>query len=141
VVCACRAEWKFQGSHATNARQWGITFYDGEKPIFEYNAGRVITGRNVYGKGIDEILMRADTTANNGQRFYYPQNHEVSVIHLTNASGTVIEKYRFDVFSAPTAYDGTGKVLTGTAYNNRFLFTGDAERLSRRSQFLDDSVR
>jgi RHS repeat-associated protein len=84
----------------------------------------VITGRNVYGKGIDEILMRTDTTANSGQPFYYQQNHEGSVTHLTDASGTVIEKYRYDVFGAPTAYDGNGNVLTGTAYNNRFLFTG-----------------
>jgi RHS repeat-associated protein len=78
----------------------------------------------VYGKGIDEILMRSDTTANSGQPFYYQQNHEGSVTHLTDASGTVIEKYRYDVFGAPTAYDGNGNVLTGTAYNNRFLFTG-----------------
>src|ERR1043166_2703934 len=68
--------------------------------------------------------MRTDTTANSGQPFYYQQNHEGSVTHLTDASGTVIEKYRYDVFGAPTAYDGNGNVLTGTAYNNRFLFTG-----------------
>jgi RHS repeat-associated protein len=98
--------------------------YDGEKSILEYNSSGVITSRNVYGKGIDEILMRTDTTANSGQPFYYQQNHEGSVTHLTDASGTVIEKYRYDVFGAPTAYDGNGNVLTGTAYNNRFLFTG-----------------
>jgi hypothetical protein len=34
--------------------------YDGEKPIVEYSATGAIVGRNLYGKGIDEILMRID---------------------------------------------------------------------------------
>jgi YD repeat-containing protein len=72
--------------------------YDGEKPILEYNGANV--ARNVYGKGIDEILMRTDPTVNSGQPFYYGQDHEGSVTHLINASGTVIESYQYDAFGA-----------------------------------------
>jgi YD repeat-containing protein len=43
--------------------------YDGEKPLLEYNSAGTIVGRNVYGKAIDEIVMRTDTTVNSGQPF------------------------------------------------------------------------
>jgi RHS repeat-associated protein len=93
-----------------------ITYYiyDGEKPILEYNSAGAMVGRNVYGKGIDEILMRTDLT----QTYYFQQDHEGSVTHLTNASGVVIESYRYDAFGAPTTMSSSG------TYNNRFRFTG-----------------
>jgi RHS repeat-associated protein len=51
-------------------------------------------------------------------------DHEGSVTHLTSATGTVIEKYRYDAFGAPTFYNGSGTEIGGTAYFNSFLFTG-----------------
>ena len=39
-------------------------------------------------------------------------------------TGNVIERYKYDAFGAPTFYDGSWTQLNGTAYNNRFLFTG-----------------
>jgi RHS repeat-associated protein len=72
---------------------------------------------------VDEILMRTDTTR--AVTYYYRQDHEGSVTHLTNAAGTVIEKYRYDAFGAPTVYDGSGNLRPGgTIYKTRFLFTG-----------------
>jgi YD repeat-containing protein len=107
----------------------GVTtyyIYDGEKPVLEYNTSGAIVGRNLYGKAIDEIVLRVDYVVNPaGQAYYYQQDHEGSVTHLTNSSGAVIEKYRYDAFGAPTVYDGAGNLrLGGTIYNNRFLFTG-----------------
>jgi RHS repeat-associated protein len=95
--------------------------YDGEKPVLEYNTSGGIVGRNLYGKAIDEILMRVDVT--NNWTLYYQQDHEGSVTHLTGTAGTVIEKYRYDAFGAPTIYDPVN-VIPATAWNNRFLFTG-----------------
>ena len=45
-----------------------ITYYiyDGEKPILEYSSTGTRTARNVYGKGIDEILMRTSPAWNDG---------------------------------------------------------------------------
>ena len=96
--------------------------YDGEKPILEYSSTAAVLARNLYGKGIDEILMRVDLT--NNWTLYYQNDHEGSVTHLTGTAGTVLEKYRYDAFGAPTIYDASGNVLTATAWNNRFLFTG-----------------
>lgn len=94
--------------------------YDGEKPILEYAATGAIAGKNVYGRGIDEIVMRTDYVANqSGLTYYYQDDHEGSVTHLTSASGSVIESYRYDAFGAPTITN-----TSGLTTNNRFMFTG-----------------
>jgi RHS repeat-associated protein len=95
--------------------------YDGEKPILEYNPGGGQVGWNVYGKGIDEILQRITY---GGANYFFQQDHEGSVTHLTDASGVVIEKYRYDAFGLPTIYSPGGTVRSTTIYDNRFLFTG-----------------
>jgi RHS repeat-associated protein len=95
--------------------------YDGEKPILEYNAANAVVGRNLYGKGIDEILMRIDPTLGT---FFYQDDHEGSVTQLTSGAGAIIERYRYDVFGAPTIYNGGGTQISPSAFNNRFLFTG-----------------
>jgi RHS repeat-associated protein len=103
----------------------GVTTYyvsDGEKPILEYTSTGAIAGKNVYGKGIDEILMRTDPLVNSGQPFYYQDDHEGSVTHLTNASGAVIETYRYDAFGKPTINGNSS--ITSSPLGNRFMFTG-----------------
>jgi RHS repeat-associated protein len=105
-----------------NTGQGNVTtyyIYDGEKPILEYKANDLAHPvKNLYGKGIDEILMRSEYGINGNQPFYYQQDHEGSVTHLSNASGNVIEKYRYDVFGNPVTIYSNG------TYNNRFKFTG-----------------
>jgi YD repeat-containing protein len=68
--------------------------YDGEKAILNYNSGGAIVARNLYGRGIDEILMRTDNVLH--QTYYFQQDHEGSVTHLTDGTGTVTEKYKYD---------------------------------------------
>jgi RHS repeat-associated protein len=94
--------------------------YDGEKAIIEYNSAGTLVGRNLYGKGIDENLHRAY----GAQTYYFQQDHEGTVTHLTSATGTIVEQYKYDAFGAVTVYNGAGGQIPSTAYNNRFLFTG-----------------
>jgi RHS repeat-associated protein len=94
--------------------------YDGEKPILEYNSAGSLVGRNVYGKWIDEILRREY----GGQSYFFQQDRNHNVTHLTNGSGTVVEKYKYDAFGAVTIYDGSGNQLNYSGFNNRFYFTG-----------------
>jgi RHS repeat-associated protein len=99
--------------------------YDGEKPILEYNASGSRVGFNLYGKGIDEILERGAYGTDNAWHWYFfQQDHEGSVTHLTDGSGNIIERYRYDAFGAPTIYALNWTVRSGTIYDNRFLFTG-----------------
>jgi RHS repeat-associated protein len=115
---------------------------DGEKPILEYSSTGIV-GRNVYGKGIDEILMRTSPGANGGQPYYYAQDHEGSVTHLINGcstvrcpTGDVLERYKYDAFGAPTILDGNDIQIDHTAYNNRFLFTGREYAATYRQQYV-----
>ena len=130
--------------------------YDGEKPILEYDAGTPggepsrptptphgsPTPRpsptppeiNVYGKGIDEILLRIAIGSDGQSYAYYPQqNHEGSVTLLSDSSGNVLERYRYDAFGAPTIYDGSWNGQSNTMYDNRFLFTGREYAATYRS--------
>ena len=93
--------------------------YDGDKAIVETGA---TSATNVYGIGIDEILLRTVGSAN----YYFYQDHEGSITHVTNGA-TLVEQYRYDVFGAPTIADGNGIFLnpsTTSAIGNRFMFTG-----------------
>jgi len=96
--------------------------YDGPHPIYEWKSDGTIAGWNLYGQGIDEILLRAEyltRTDGQGQGFFYQQNRLGSVTHLTGFSGEVIESYRYDAFGQPTTVYNAGGI-----FNNRFKFTG-----------------
>jgi RHS repeat-associated protein len=111
--------------------------YDGEKPILEYKSNDLTHPvKNVYGKGIDEILTRTETGINSGQPFYYCQDHEGSVTHLLNSSGNKIETYKYDAFGAPTFYNGADTQIVSTAFNNRFLFTGREYAATYRGTYV-----
>ena len=130
--------------------------YDGEKPILEYDAGTpegepsrptptphgsptphptpALPATNVYGKGIDEILLRIAIGSDGQWYAYYPQqNHEGSVTLLTDGSGNVLERYRYDAFGAPTVYTASWGTRSATIYDNRFLFTGREYAATYRS--------
>jgi RHS repeat-associated protein len=93
--------------------------YDGDRPIYEYKTDGSTAGWNVYGKGIDEILLRADYVAvPGGQGYFFQQDSQGNVTHLTSFEGTTIESYRYDAFGAPTT------TYSGGSFNNRFKFTG-----------------
>jgi RHS repeat-associated protein len=104
----------------TNSTTYYI--YDGEKAIAEYNPAGSQIDSNVYGRGIDEILMRFDASL--GYNIFYQHDHEGSVTHLTDWSRNVLETFRYDAFGAVTIRNGTGQVISQTAYNNRLMFTG-----------------
>jgi RHS repeat-associated protein len=93
--------------------------YDGPHPIYEWKADGTVAGWNLYGQGIDEILLRGDyVVVANGQGYFYQQNRLGSVTHLTGFAGEVIESYRYDAYGQPTT------TYTGGSFNNRFKFTG-----------------
>jgi RHS repeat-associated protein len=80
---------------------------------------------NRYGKGIDEIVERGAYGADNAWHWLFPQQYSNgNVTHLTNASGVIVEQYKYDAFGAVMIYDGTGNQLNYSGFNNRFYFTG-----------------
>ena len=59
-----------------------------------------------------------------GTGTYHHHDGLGSVIMLTNASGSVVERYRYDVFGYVTILDAAHAPRPATAHNNRFLYTG-----------------
>ena len=94
--------------------------YDGEDLIAETDGTGTLTASYVFGPGIDEPLRLARA----GSSSYYLSDGLGSPVALTNTSGTVTERYAYDVYGQPQITDGAGGTLTQSAVGNRFLFTG-----------------
>lgn len=104
--------------------------YDGDKAILEYGAAYGWGASNVYGKGVDEILLRSERLVRAGgagtYTVYYQADRNGNITHLTDGSGNIVEWYRYDAFGAPVFFnaDPNQPPIGGTNWNNRFLFTG-----------------
>ena len=78
--------------------------------------------RYVHGARVDEILLAIAPTA--AQTVHHVHDALGNVTALTDASGTVVERYTYDVFGKTTILNASGTVLSASAYGNRFMFTG-----------------
>jgi RHS repeat-associated protein len=105
----------FVWGHAQSG-QWGL--------LEERDSNGDLAARYVHGERIDEILRREGTE---GTVFYH---HDAlgSTIALTDATGALVEQYRYDVFGLPTVLDASGAPSSrdprASSFGNRFLFTG-----------------
>ncbi|MCP5101666.1 MAG: hypothetical protein GY943_39495, partial [Chloroflexi bacterium] len=88
--------------------------------IEERDNSETVTATYTYGQGMDEPL----TMARSGQTFYYHRDALGSITEVSNASGTIVERYEYDVYGTATIYDGSDAVLTATAIENPYQFAG-----------------
>lgn len=95
-------------------------YYDHNDRIEERDATDHLLTKYVTGRFIDELLVKIDSSGS----VYYVQDGLGNTTHLTDATGNVVEKYRYDVFGNPTVLKPDNTVLTGSSFDNRFLFTG-----------------
>jgi len=108
----------------------GVTtyfYYDDWNVIEEHNASGNLLAKYIHGPNVDEILCRITPTVQNSSIpsiLYYHADALGSVTHLTDTSGTVVERYTYDVFGQPTVLSANSQSLTASAVGNRFLFTG-----------------
>jgi RHS repeat-associated protein len=81
-----------------------------------------LIARYVHGEGIDEILRREAGAST----VFYHHDALGSTIALTDASGALVEQYRYDIYGLPTIMDASGSDLGSrtSAFGNRFMFTG-----------------
>jgi RHS repeat-associated protein len=52
------------------------------------------------------------------------RNQQYSIIGLTNAAGTLVERYSYSAYGTLGIYDASGTVRTTSTYANRYTFTG-----------------
>jgi YD repeat-containing protein len=77
--------------------------YDGWRLIAEYSSTGTLLTRYVHGPVMDEILAKTDA---NGT-VYYHHDELGSTVALSNAEGSVVESYSYDVFGNVTIFDSS----------------------------------
>jgi RHS repeat-associated protein len=97
-----------------------LYLFDDWNLIDERNSTDTQLAKCIHGPAIDEMLVRTTPTGT----AYYHQDGLGSTTALTNATGTLLESYRYDVFGAPTFLDATGTAVPSSPTSNRFQYTG-----------------
>ncbi len=97
-----------------------LFYYDGWELIEERDAGNTLVAQYVHGAREDEMIAKIDSYGT----VYYHTDAEGSVVALTNSSGNVVERYKYDAFGKPSFLDSTSQPINGSTVGNRFLFTG-----------------
>jgi RHS repeat-associated protein len=93
--------------------------YDGANIIAEYDSYGNLQRKYIHGPGIDEpVCMIAGEN-----KYYYHHDGLGSTIALTDDEGSVVEKYRYDVFGKPTILAPDNSVRSVSSMANRFMFT------------------
>jgi RHS repeat-associated protein len=88
--------------------------------IEERDGSGGLSGRYTHGAGIDEVL----TVERGGATYTFHRDALGSVTEVTDAAGALVERYTYDVYGAPTVFDGAGTPLPASAIGNPYLFTG-----------------
>jgi RHS repeat-associated protein len=98
------------GKSTNGTQTW--TFYKNHNPYADFNSSGTLVYRYLYGKGLDQLLGRADGTASK----WYLTDNIGSVRLFVTTAGTVLDQL---------SYDGYGNILTETnsANGDRFKYT------------------
>ncbi|MCW5547563.1 MAG: hypothetical protein KIT44_01220 [Opitutaceae bacterium] len=101
-------------------------YYDGAQCFLRLGAGGGQIDWTVWGPRPDEVIARHDA-AHGGWQYHHPDALG-STVAVTNAAGSVIERYLYDPFGLPDIRDANGNARTATAIGNLWLFTGQEWR-------------
>lgn len=69
---------------------------DGAHEIVEYSGTGTILRRFIYGPGVDEPIAMVE----GGATTFYHQNHQGTVVAISDATGAVTQKYTYDAYGA-----------------------------------------
>jgi RHS repeat-associated protein len=99
--------------------------YDGSRLIQERDGANVKMVSYVYGLGSDEVLTRRKWYPSGPpQNIFYHTNALGSVTAVTDDTGAVLERYKYDAYGQVTFMNASFTPLTISALNNNILFTG-----------------
>ena len=51
-------------------------------------------------------------------------NHQYSITAVTTSTGSIAERYAYSAYGQPTILDASASVLSSSAINNRYTYTG-----------------
>ena len=72
---------------------------------------------------IDEPVDRKGT-GTSGTIHYCHRNQQYSVTAVTTSAGAIAERYAYSAYGQPTILDASASVLSSSAINNRYTYTG-----------------
>ncbi len=127
-------EYDALGRRVSRSHSSGNVVYvhAGQQVIADYARGAVTsspTYRYVYADYVDEPILRHSGTGTSlpgsgDDALFYHRNQQYSVIGLTNAAGTLVERYSYTAYGTLGIYDPSGTVRTTSTYANRYTYTG-----------------
>ena len=85
--------------------------YDSEDIIAEYDGAGNVRAKYTHGPGIDEPLAVQQSTT----KYYYHADGLGSIVALSNSSGTIAQRYRYDAFGRMTQSGSITQPFTYTA--------------------------
>jgi RHS repeat-associated protein len=97
-----------------------------QQTIADYPVGGTAstpTYRYVYASYIDEPVVRK-TAGTGGTLVHFHRNHQYSVTAVTTSTGAIAERYAYSAYGQPTILDASASVLSSSAINNRYTYTG-----------------
>jgi RHS repeat-associated protein len=91
------------------------------------------------------LLHRAATTLQPNVASRYHCNQQYSITAITSSTGAVQERYAYSAYGVPTIANASGTVLTASAQNNRYTYTGrewdnDIKQYHYRARMYDASL-
>jgi len=104
-------------------------YYDGGRVVEEQDAANLARMSYLGGTSPDDgvifIAEEADVNGNGAMdNYWYHGDHNGNVLALTNASGDIVESYRYGDYGAPEFFDTSGGAVAGTTIGNPYLFAG-----------------
>jgi RHS repeat-associated protein len=87
--------------------------------IEQRDAANALQSRTIFSGFLFPVLNETG-----GNDYYYHQNELNSVEAITDASGSLKEKYAYDLYGKTTIYNASGAVIPGSLTGNRFGYTG-----------------
>ena len=119
-------------------------FYAGDQKIEERNASGQVTKHYLWGNGIDELL-RLDVYNGASSTPYYVHTDNIgSTTAITDGSGNLVERVRYDAYGVPSFTDALGQTLKKSTVGNTTLFQGreydyDLALYNYRARYFDPS--
>jgi RHS repeat-associated protein len=95
-------------------------YYAGWQVCEERDAADTVMATYVYGYGPQEVVEMV----RGGASYYYFADDQGNVRAVTDAAGTVVERYEYEDFGEPQVFDAAGNPKAASAIGNPYLYTG-----------------
>lgn len=96
-------------------------YYQGPQVLEEQDGSSNTLRQYVYGLGIDEVL---ELKTAGGDSYYYHEDALGSIVALTDADGSVVERYEYTEYGETTIYNISGSIIASSQFSNSYGYTG-----------------